>query len=107
MTNQSAFDLSQSDIFKNTLARAISCVNEICRDAGRSPVGFTVSTVYEDWHEVSTSDLVVIIDEFASTFGRYTTPMYEHCANLMCDAINEHFSAENHKANYASRAQDS
>jgi hypothetical protein len=78
--------------YSQCVEKAVSAAERAAKNAGESPVGFTVDRAMEDWGRVSTSELVVIIDEYAGNYGVYDSEQYWEIVDSVCESVTERFS---------------
>lgn len=84
-------DLTKSALFLNSLQLAIGCVEHAANAAGISPEGFVIDGCKCDWNEIDVSEVVDVIDEFASNFQHPDNNNYQLALDLLCNSICERF----------------
>lgn len=91
---QQNLNLNQITIITNAIVDCINLVNWHCQNAKPSvnSDNFTIDSSFCDWNDISTSEIVDIIDSVAYNFGVHQSHNYKLAVEYICEKINDHFA---------------
>ncbi|QIR16648.1 hypothetical protein [Shewanella aestuarii] len=87
------FNLKEITAISDCIRNSITKVEELAKEAGYQdkPYGFEIDECYCDWHDISTGELIGIIDDCCGYFGAVNSQSYQNVCQYICERINEHF----------------
>ncbi|MBO1897750.1 hypothetical protein HNW13_018590 [Shewanella sp. BF02_Schw] len=84
-------DLNTTPVVQDGIKAAIAKVHQLAVDAGYQsvPLGFNIDSTYCDWHDISTAELVDIIDSTCGNFGPVTSDVYQSVCEFICEQVSD------------------
>tara|TARA_R110002033_G_scaffold135713_6_gene175486 strand:- start:33761 stop:34243 length:483 start_codon:yes stop_codon:yes gene_type:complete len=87
-------NLNTTPVVQDGIKGAIAKVHLLAVDVGYQsvPLGFNIDCTYCDWNDISTAELVDIIDSTCANFGPVTSDIYQSVCEFICEQVSDFYA---------------